>query len=321
MRRRELIAAALAAACAPVRVAAQPTGRLNRIGWLDYSSAAENLGIFVQAMTARGWQDGRTFRVEYRGGEGRNERLATVAVDLARLPADVIVAPGTPEALAARKATTVIPIVMVGVDDPVDRGLVASLARPGGNVTGLANARRELSGKLLSLLRETFPRATSVAVLWDSTDPEPRVILGYIQAAAKALGVSVNAVQVQRYADVEPAFAAIKKQGNSMMIVPPSSLLNPKWIADLALKHGLALASIAPGYAYEGGLMAFTADWQAMFDRVAGFVDRILKGAKPADLPVELPTRFKLIINGKTAQTLGLAIPSSIMLRADHVIE
>jgi putative tryptophan/tyrosine transport system substrate-binding protein len=321
MRRRELIAAALASACAPLNLTAQPAAKLHRIGWLDYSSAAENLGVFVQAMTALGWQKGKTFRIEYRGGEGRGEHLSAVAAELVRLPADLIVAPGTPEALAARKATNVIPIVMAGVDDPVDRGLVASLARPGGNVTGLANARREFSGKLLSLLREIFPRATSVAVLWDSTDPEPRVILGYIQAAAKTLGVTVNAVQVQRYAEVEPAFAAIKKQGNPMMIVPPSSLLNSKWVADLALSQGLALASIAPGYAYDGGLIAFTDDWRAVFDRVAAFVDKILKGGKPADLPVELPTRFKLIINGKTARTLGVAIPQSIMLRADHVVE
>jgi putative ABC transport system substrate-binding protein len=301
-----------------LNLTAQPAAKLHRIGWLDYSSAAENLGIFVQEMTALGWQEGKTFRIEYRGGEGRGEHLSAVAAELVRLPADLIVAPGTPEALAARKATTAIPIVMAGVDDPVDRGLVASLARPGGNVTGLANARRELSGKLLSLLHEIFPRATSVAVLWDSIDP---VILGYIQAAAKTLGVAVNAVQVQRYAEVEPAFAAIKKQGNPMMIVPPSSLLNSKWVADLALKHGLALASIAPGYVYDGGLIAFTDDWHAVFARVAAFVDKILKGAKPADLPVELPTRFKLIINGKTAQTLGVAIPQSILLRADQVIE
>jgi putative ABC transport system substrate-binding protein len=321
MRRRELIAAVLASACAPLNLTAQPVAKPHRIGWLDYSSAAENLGIFVQAMTALGWQEGKTFRIEYRGGEGRGEHLSAVAAELVRLPADLIVAPGTPEAVAARKATNVIPIVMAGVDDPVDRGLVASLARPGGNVTGLANARRELSGKLLSLLREIFPRATSVAVLWDSTDPESRVILGYIQAAAKTLGVTVNALQVQRYAEVEPAFAAIKKKGNPMMIAPPSSMLNSKWVADLALSQGLALASIAPGYAYDGGLIAFTDDWRAVFDRVAAFVDKILKGGKPADLPVELPTRFKLIINGKTARTLGVAIPQSITLRADHVVE
>ena len=203
----------------------------------------------------------------------------------------------------------------------MERGLVTSLARPAGNITGLANAGKELNGKLLSLLRELIPRASSVAVLWDSTDPDHRVILGHLQIAARTLGVALNAVQVQRYNEVEPAFAAIKKQGNQMLIVPPSSVLIPRWIADLALKYGLPLASTSPGYAYEGGLMAYTDDWNAVFDRVATFVDRILKGAKPADLPVELPTKFKLIVNTKTAQALGITIPPSIMVRADSIIE
>jgi putative ABC transport system substrate-binding protein len=307
--------------CAPLAVVAQPASRLQRIGWLDLSSAAENIGIFTQALSARGWQEGQTFRIDYRGGEGNPERLAAVAAELVRLPAGVIVAPGTPEALAARKATTAIPVVMADVDEPVDRGLVASLARPGGNLTGLANARRELTGKLVSLLHESLPRARSTAVLLDANDPEHKVILGQIQATARTLGVAVNALQVQRHDDVEPAFATMKKQGNAMLIVPPSSMLNSKWIADLALKNALPLASTAPGYVYDGGLMAFTNDWHAVFDRVATFVDKILKGAKPADLPVELPTKFKLVLNGKTARSLGIVLPTSIMLRADYVIE
>lgn len=319
--RRRFIAAALGTVCAPFAVEAQQTGKAYRVGWLDYSSSAENLGIFVQAMGARGWREGKTFRIEYRGGEGNIERLSTVAAELVRLPVDVIVAPGVSETLTAKKATTSIPIVMAGVDDPVERGLVASLARPSGNITGLTNARKELSGKLLSLVPELVPRASSVAVLWDSTDPEHQVILGYFQRAARTLGVSLNSVEVQRYTEVEPAFAAIKKQGNRMLIVPLSSMLVPRWIADLALKYGLPLASISAGFAYEGGLMAYTDDWTAVFDRAATFVDRILKGAKPADLPIELPTKFKLIMNAKTARMLGLVIPPSIMLRADHVID
>src|SRR5512144_1070791 len=307
--------------CAPLAVVAQPASRLQRIGWLDLSSAAENIGIFTQALSARGWQEGQTFRIDYRGGEGNPERLAAVAAELVRLPAGVIVAPGTPEALAAQKATTAIPVVMADVDEPVDRGLVASLARPGGNVTGLANARRELSGKLVSLLHESCPRAASAAVLLDANDPEHKVILAQIEATARALGVRIHPLQVQRHGEVEPAFATMKKQGSAMLIVPPSSMLNPKWIADLALKNALPLASTDPGYVYEGGLMAFTNDWHAVFDRVATFVDKILKGAKPADLPVELPTKFKLVLNGKTARSLGIVIPTSIMLRADYVIE
>jgi putative tryptophan/tyrosine transport system substrate-binding protein len=321
VNRRKFTAAALGAACLPFGAGAQPTARVQRVGWLDYSSSAENLGIFAQAMGARGWLDGKTYRIDYRGGEGNSARLATVAAELARLPADIIIAPGTVEALAAKKATAAIPIVMAGVDDPVELGLVASLSRPGGNVTGLTNARKELSGKLLSLLREVFPRASSAALLWDATDPEHKVVLAYFQGAAKTLGVSLNAVPVQRHTEVEAAMAGIRRQGNPMLIVPPSSMLVPRWIADLALKYGLPLASTSPGYAYEGGLMAFTDDWNAVFDRAANFVDRILKGARPADLPVELPTKFKLIVNAKTAQALGLAVPPSIMLRADHVIE
>ena len=321
MNRRKFIVAALGTVGAPFTVDAQLTGKVYRVGWLDYSSSAENLGVFAQAMAARGWLDGKTLKIEYRGGEGKIEQLATVTAELVRLPVDVIVVPGTSAALTAKKATSSIPIVMVGVDDPVELGIVASLARPGGNVTGLTNARRELSGKLLSLFRELAPRAASAAVLWDSTDPEHRVILGYLQSAARTLGVPLNSVQVQRYTEVEPAFAAIKKQGNQMLIVPLSSMLVPGWIADLALKYKLPLASTSAGYAYEGGLMAYTDDWNAVFDRAAAFVDRILKGTKPADLPVELPTKFKLIVNAKTAQALGLAIPPAIMLRADHILE
>ncbi len=264
MNRREFIAAALSTTCAPFAVEAQQAGKAYRVGWLDYSSSAENLGIFAQAMGARGWIDGKSFGIEYRGGEGKVERLSTVTAELVRLPVDVIVAPGTAEALAAKKATGSIPIVMTGVNDPVERGLVGSLARPGGNITGLASAHKELNGKLLSLLRELFPRASSVAVLWDSTDPEHRVILDHLQGAARTLGVSLNSVPVQRHTEVEPAFAAIKKQGSQVLIVPLSSMLIPRWIADLALKEVLPLAATSPVYAYVGGLMAFSDDWMAV---------------------------------------------------------
>jgi putative ABC transport system substrate-binding protein len=319
--RRKFVAAALTAACTPFTVEAQPTGKLYRIGWLDLSSSAENLGVFAQAMGARGWIDGKSFRIDYRGGEGKTERLATVTADLVRLPVDILVAPGTPEALAAAKATRTIPIVMSGVDDPVELGLVASLARPGGNVTGLTNARRGLSEKLLSLLRELLPRAMTGAVIYDAGDPEHKVFAGYLQNAARTLGVTLNTVEVRRHTDVEPAIEALRKQGNQMLIAPASTMLVPGWIADLALKYRLPLASTSAGYAYEGGLIAYTDDWNAVFERVAALVDRILKGARPADLPVELPSKFKLIVNAKTAQALGVVVPPSILVRADHIIE
>jgi len=321
MNRRDFVVVALACAGASGAVRAQPAGRLYRVGWLDFSSSAENLGVFAQAMGARGWIDGKSLRIDYRGGEGKAERLASAAAALARLPVDVIVAPGAAEALAARKATGSVPIVMTAVDDPVGLGLVASLPRPGGNVTGLASARKDLSAKLLSLLHELLPRATTLAILWEANDPDQRVVVGYLEGAARTLALTLNSVSVQRAADVEPAMAALRKQGNQMLIVPSGNLLVPRWIADEALKNALPLASTDPGYAYEGGLMAYSDDWNAVFERTAAYVDRILRGARPADLPVELPTKFKLIFNAKTAKTLGVKIPPSLLLRADHVIE
>lgn len=321
MNRRKFVAAVASLLCAPVDTSAQSSTTIRRIGWVDYSSSAENLGVFVQALAARGWHEGKNFKIEYRGGEGKVERLAAVSAELARLPVDLIVAPGTSEALAARKATNSIPIVMTGVDDPVERGLVASLARPGGNVTGLASTGEELSGKLLSLLRELFPRASGMAALLDSGIPEHRAIRTDLEGGARKTGVPLDLVQVQRHTEVEPAIAAIRKRGIQVIVVPFSVMLVPAWVADLALKNGLALASTSPAYVYEGGLMAYANDWEAVFDRAANIVDRVLKGAKPADLPVELPTKFKLIMNAKTAGALRVTIPTSILLRADHVIQ
>jgi putative ABC transport system substrate-binding protein len=295
--------------------------RIRRIGWLDFSSSSENLGVFQQSLATRGWVKGKTFTLEYRGGEGRAARLATVTAELVRLPVDILVAPGTPEVLAARDATKTVPIVMAGVDDPVAQKLVASLARPGRNITGVASARRELGAKLLSLVRELGPAASRVAVLWEAADPDHRAILGDLRASATTVNLTLNAVEVQGYMDVEPAIVSIKRQGGKVLVVPPSSMLVPRWIADLAMTHGLALASTSPGYVYEGGLIAYTDDWNAVYDRVATFVDRILKGAKPQDLPVELPAKFRLIVNKKTARALKLALPQSILVQADAVIE
>lgn len=322
MRRRQFAKLFGAAAVAwPFEVNAQSTGRIRRIGWLDYNSSAENIGTFVQAMSERGWTQGRTFRIEYRGGEGNVERLFGAAEELVRLPADLIVAPGVLETLAARRATDSIPIVVAGVDDPVGRGFVSSLSRPGGNLTGVASSRGEIVGKLLSLLREFFPQHASAAVLCDSTDPEHQGMLDHLKAAGQALGMSLDAVLVRQYTEVEPSFAAFEQRQNRMIVVPLSTMLVPRWIADLSLRHGLALASTSAGYAYEGGLLAYTEDWNAVFDRVAVRVDRILKGAKPADLPLELPTIFRLIVNATTARTLGVGIPPSIASRADYIIE
>lgn len=318
MKRRALLAAALAA-CAARPLHAQPA-RMQRIGWLDFSSAAENIGAFSQALRARGWAEGQAFRIVYKGGEGRRERLAVVAAELVGTPVDVIVAPGTPETLAARGATTTIPIVMIGVDDPVERRLVASFARPGGNVTGLASAGKELNGKLLSLVREIIPSATAVGVLADATNPEGDVALAQLKDAARRLGVALNTITIQRHTEVEPAFATLKAQGSKALVVSGGSVLLPRWIADLALKNAMAIASTSPAFVYEGGFLAYSDDWNAIYDRAAAFVDRILKGAAPATLPVELPTKFKLIVNARAAQALGIAIPAAIRYRADAII-
>ena len=272
-------------------------------------------------MAGLGWINGKTYSVEYRRGDGRIERLASAAAELARLPADVIVAPGTAEALAAKSATRTVPIVIAGVDEPVARGLVASLARPGRNITGVAGARRDLCAKLLARIREVIPGSARVAVLSDPTDPDHRILLGDLRVAARTLTMSLNSVEVQQYTEVEPAFATMKRQGNKALIVPPSTMLVPRWIADLALTHGLALASTSPAYAYEGGLIAYSYDWNAVYERVAAFVDKILKGAKPDELAVELPAKFKLIVNARTARALKLGGAQSILARADAVIE
>jgi putative ABC transport system substrate-binding protein len=322
VNRRDCLVAALGLAGMPALVRAQTGGRVVQIGWLDLSSAGENLGVFIQAMGARGWAEGKAFRLVYRGGEGKADRLAAVTMELVRMPVDAIVAPGVAETAAAKRATSTIPIVMAGVDDPVERGLVASLARPGGNVTGLAAARGELSGKLLSLVREIVPKAPSVALLADANDAGLRADRANYEAAARALGVAIVLLAVSRHSEVEPGLAAFRKQGGRLLVVIASSMLIPRSIADLALKYELALASTDPSYIYEGGLLAYAEDWNAVFERTAMFVDRVLKGARPADLPVELPTKFKLIVNAKTARALGgLVIPQSILVRADHVVE
>jgi putative ABC transport system substrate-binding protein len=317
VKRRALLRAMLAA---PSVAIAQPD-RIRRIGWLDFGSTTGNLGLFEQAMAARGWIKDQTFSIDYRGGEAKVERLTAVASELVRLPIDVIVAPGAAEALAAKNATRTLPIVIAGVDDPIARGLVANLARPGRNITGVALARRERSARLLSLVHELLPRPSRVSVLLDSADPEHLAILGDLRTAARTTRMTIDAVEVEQYTDVEPAFATIKRHGSSILVVPTSTMFVPRWIADLALANRLALATMSASYASEGGLIACNYDWTAVFARVATFVDRILKGARPEALPVELATNFRVIVNAKTARALKLNVPPALLAQANSVIE
>jgi putative ABC transport system substrate-binding protein len=322
-----VVAVALGVLVVPLAADGQQAGKVLRIGWLDHTSFEANLSTFAQALGELGWVKGKTFIVDYRGGEGKVERLPGLAAELARLPADVIVAPGIPEALAAKKATGTIPIVILDVADPVGSGLVSSLARPGGNVTGLTNINAELSGKLVALLKEAVPKATRVAVLWEPTDPDRRAIFENLRSAARAVGVTLQSVEVRRHTEIEPGFSTMKRQRAEALIVLGSTMLVPQWIADLALRHRLPLAAIGgpvlPGSAYtwSGGLMSYEQNREAVYARAAALVDRVLKGTKPADLPVEQPTKFEFVINTRTAKALGLTIPPSIRIQAEHVIE
>lgn len=300
---------------------AQGRAGLRRIGWLDFGSTAENLGVFRQALRSRGWIEGRTSHFDYRGAEGNPALLAAVARELVQLPADVIVVPGTQEALTARQVTRVTPIVMAGLDDPVGLGLIESLARPRGNVTGLATSRGELAAKVLSLMREQFPRAATAGLLWDNTDPDLKRMPEQLQAAAATLHLALRRIGVGHHTEVEAALSALRQQGAQFVVVPGSRMLVPRWLGDLSQQMKIPLASDTPAYAYEGGLMSYSADWFTVFAQVAGFVDRILKGDKPAELPVELPTKYRLVVNAKTAQALGLSLSAQMLLRADYVVE
>jgi putative ABC transport system substrate-binding protein len=269
-----------------------------------------------------GYVEGQNILVEYRYAAGDVDRLIDLAAGLVRLKVDVIVAQSTPSVQAAKGATAEIPIVMAPAGDPVGTGLVATLARPGGNVTGLSAIGAGLGGKLLQLIRETRPAVTRVAVLAHATDPFARPFLAQIKAAADSVGVRMQAVVVRGAEEFDGAFAAMVKERAGAVIVQP--ILATKHAADLALKH--RLPSITSGVGVRafpelGGLMSYGANSETYHRHAAVYVDKILKGAKPADLPVAQPTQFELVINMKTARALGLTIPPLLLLRADHVVE
>ena len=268
--------------------------------------------------------EGQNIHVDYRSAAGQVDRLTALATDLVRLKVDVIVAQATPAVQAAKRATTEIPIVMAPAGDPVGTGLVASLGRPGGNVTGLSSTSADLGGKLLELIREARPSITNVAVLVhrNPTDPFARSFLEQIKSASSRVGVVIRAVVVGGDEEFANAFMAMAKERAGALIIQP--ILATKRAADLALKQ--RLPSITSGVSARafpelGGLMSYGANPAEYYRRAAVYVDRILKGAKPADLPVEQPTRFELVINMKSAEALGLTIPPSLVLRTDHLIQ
>jgi ABC-type uncharacterized transport system substrate-binding protein len=311
---------------APWSAAAQPPGAVPRVGLLDPGSLAGRASrweAFRQAMGELGYVEGRTVVYEARGADGNSSRLAGLAAELVRLSVAAIVTTGTPAAQAARQATATIPIVMATGADPVGLGLVGNLARPGGNVTGLTSLSGELSAKRLELARELIPGASRFAMLWAARSAGSAAVLRATEVAAQSLGVHLHAVGVRSARELDGAFATMARERPAVLLVDsdPTLFEARRRMAELAVKHQLPTVHSAPEYIEAGGLIAYGANRAEMFRRAAAYVDKILKGAKPGDLPIEQPTTFELIVNQQTAKALGLTIPQSILLKADQVIQ
>jgi ABC-type uncharacterized transport system substrate-binding protein len=320
MRVLSMVTLIVALLATPLAAVAQPAEKVPRIGLLDYSPVWEP---FRQALRDLGYVEGQNIAIEYRPTEGRQELLREHAAELVRLKVDVIVAAGTPPTQAAMQATTTIPIVMVSTGDPLRTGLVASLARPGGNVTGNTILGAELSGKRLQLLKEMLPNVSRVAFLWNPANASLISHFNEIQAAARALGLTLQSVEVRDPKEFESAFLKMMRDRPDALIMTADTMhrLHLERIVDFAANRRLPAMYQLKAYVEAGGLMSYGASLSDLFRRAAVYVDKILKGAKPADLPVEQPTKFELTINLKTAKALGLTIPHSVLLRADQVIE
>jgi putative ABC transport system substrate-binding protein len=312
---------------APLAAEAQQSAKVYRIGLLDFSApdpARQAWWIgFRQQMRQLGYADGQNVSFEPRWAHGEDERLPKLAAELVGLKVDLIVTGGSNAALAAKRATSTIPIVMASGSDPVALGLVASLRQPGGNVTGLTSINSELASKRLELLRNVAPRASRIAILWDKRDSGSRLTADATEAAAKTAGLTTYSVPVDTLIGLDAAFAtAVRDRAGALIIVGTARLFSyRKRIGELALKHRLPTVVGSREYVEARGLASYGTDFPDLFRRAAVYVDKILKGAKPADLPVEQPTKFELIINLKTAKALGLTIPPSLLGRTDEVIQ
>jgi putative ABC transport system substrate-binding protein len=303
---------------------AQPVGKVPRIGVLGAASPewAPHTDALRQGLRELGYVEGQNITSEWRWARGDPKRFPEIAAELVRLNVDVIVADNNPAIAAAQKATRTIPIVMVVATDPVGLGFVASLARPGGNITGLSFQSVE-PGKRLQLLRETVPNLSKIAILSDLTEPGRRESMLAQQTAAMELGLQVQSVQARSAGELDSAFTTMTRNGVGGVVIGGSTMqyIHRARIGELAARSRLPTVCAAKGYAEAGCLISYNASFGDLFRRAAAYVDKILKGAKPADLPVEQPTKFELVINLKTAKALGLTIPQSILLRADQVIE
>ena len=323
MRRIGLaVVLALSVVLAPLPDEAQPAGKVYRIGFLRAGPPpGEFVEAFQQGLGARGYIDGRNVVIEYRSTDGSFDELSGLAAELVRFNVDVILASGAPAAFAARSATTKVPIVFVSVYDPVEIGLVASLARPGGNVTGLSQTSADLGGKRLELLKELVPRLKRVAILWHPANLTNLVQKKSVEVAARTTGVEIKSVPVQDPSQFGSAFEEARGVDALMQMDDPLFTTHRRQLAELAVRSRLpAIYGIRP-IVDAGGLMFYGADSRDLYRRAATYTDKILKGAKPADLPIEQPTKYELVINLKTAKALGLTIPQTLLLRADQIIQ
>jgi len=325
MRRREFISLLGGAAAWPLAARAQQSGKLLTIGFLGStmpSVEGQRLAAFVQRLRELGWMEGRNVAIEVRWAEGRSERFAEIAAEFVRFKVDVIVTVATPLTLAAKQATSVIPIVFVAVSDPVGTGLVASLARPGGNITGLADQISDTAGKKLEFLREVVSDLRRLAIMANVGNPASVLEMGEAQAAARKLGLEVTTSEIRRIDDIAPALEALRQRADALYLCPdPLMGTNRTRINILAVGARLPTMHGVREYVEAGGLIFYGPSFPDQLRRVADIVDKILRGAKPADIAVEQPTKFDLVINLTTAKVLGLKVPEALLLRADELIE
>ena len=305
----------------------QQVTKVRRIGFLAVGSREGRAFLidgFLQGLREHGYVEGKNIVIEYRFSEDRNDRLPTLAAELVALKVELILASGTPASFAARDATSTIPIVMGGIAaNPVETGVIASLAHPGGNITGMTMMSSQLSGKRLELLKEIVPGLARVAVFWNPPNPAYGPILRELEAAAPTLGLKLQRLEVRVPGDFEGAFKAATSQRAGALIAPgdPLTANHRKVVADLALKYRLPATMDIKEFAEAGGLLSLGVDLVDSYRRAGTHVDKILKGANPADLPMEQPTKFDLVVNLKTARALGLTIPQSVLLQATQVIQ
>ena len=326
MKRREFITLIGGAAAAwPLVARGQQPGKLPTIGYLGEATPAadrQRVASLVQQLRERGWIEGRTITTHFRWAEGRTEQLAEITAEFVRLKVDVIVTSSTPPTVAAKQATSVIPIVFASAGDPVRTGLVASLARPGGNVTGLSLQQADTASKRLELLREVMPNLRRLAIMGNMDNPASVLEMREIREACAALGLEVDALEIRRAEDIAPAFDALKGRADALYVCLDTVLISNRIrINTLALVARLPTMHGERDFVEVGGLMSYGPNFAELWRRSAEYVDKILRGAKPADLPVEQPTKFELVINLITAKALGLDLPAALLARADEVIE